>query len=63
VASTPAKLVLELYGSLGELTNIKPSDMQKHYLVPALKYKLTDRLGWNLGAAFGLTDASDDLVD
>ncbi|HEC12954.1 MAG TPA: hypothetical protein ENI80_06825 [Acidiferrobacteraceae bacterium] len=53
---------LELYGSLGELSNTKPWDKQKHYIVPAMTYKLSKHLKWNIGAAFGLTDASDDLV-
>ncbi|NOZ11789.1 MAG: hypothetical protein GXP09_12230 [Gammaproteobacteria bacterium] len=53
---------LEIYGSLGELSNIKPRDEQKHYVVPAITYKFSKHLKWNVGAAVGLTDASDDLV-
>ncbi|MBI5197509.1 MAG: hypothetical protein HZA19_02755 [Nitrospirae bacterium] len=54
---------LEIYGKgMGELVNFKSSDQQKHYIVPVLKWKLTDRLGWNIGLAFGLTDAADDLI-
>lgn len=53
---------LELYGSLGELVNIKSRDKQKHYIVPALTYKFTKQLKLNVGTAVGLTDASDDLV-
>lgn len=53
---------LEVYGSMGELTNFKSSDKQKHYLVPAVKFKLGKRMSWNLGIAFGLTDASDNTV-
>ncbi len=53
---------LELYGSLGELANMKSRDQQKHYIVPALTYKFSKHLKLNVGAAVGLTDASDDLV-
>ena len=53
---------VEVYGSLGEIKDVKPWNQQKHYLVPALKYKLSKHVGWNLGTAFGLTDASDNLV-
>lgn len=53
---------LEIYGSLGELANIKSRDEQKHYIVPALTHKLTKHLKLNVGVGVGLTDASDDLV-
>ena len=56
------KLGLEIYGGLGKLVDFKPRDEQKHYLVPALKYKFSKHLDWNVGVAFGLTDASDDRV-
>ncbi|MBI4715385.1 MAG: hypothetical protein HY760_05555, partial [Nitrospirae bacterium] len=59
---SPIRPGVELYGKLGELVNTKSPDLQEHYVVPAVKWKLTDHLGWNLGAAVGLTDASDDLV-
>ncbi len=60
--TTNFKWGLELYGSLGELVDFKPVDKQKHYIVPALTYKISHSLKWNLGAALGLTDASDDVV-
>ncbi len=53
---------LEAYGSIGEFVDLKPKDKQKHYLVPALTWKVGHKLKWNLGSAFGLTDASDDVV-
>ena len=53
---------VEIYGDLGELVDIKTSRKQKHYLVPALTYKINKALKWNVGTAFGLTDASDDVV-
>jgi len=31
-------------------------------VVPAISWKLALALKWNVGTAFGLTDASDDLV-
>ncbi len=54
-------LGLEYYGGLGELAAVTPG-AQKHYLVPALTWKFTDHLKWNVGIAAGLTDASDDVV-
>ncbi len=53
---------LEIYGGMGELVDFKPYDKQKHYIVPAAKWKLSDHLKWNIGVAFGLTNASDDIV-
>ncbi len=53
---------LEAYGGIGEFVNLKPVDRQKHYLVPAATWKVAEHLKWNLGAAFGLTDAADDVV-
>lgn len=53
---------IELYGSLGELVNVKSSDEQQHYVVPAMSWQLLPHVNWNLGVAFGLTDASDDVV-
>lgn len=53
---------LEAYGSMGELVNFKSPEKQKHYLVPAVKWKVIKHLSWNIGVAFGLTDASDDIV-
>lgn len=53
---------LEAYGSIGELVDVKPMDRQKHYLVPAVTWKFAEHWKWNLGSAFGLTDASDDVV-
>ncbi len=53
---------LELYGAMGELVNFKTPRKQKHYIVPALTYKISKALKWNVGAALGLTKASDDVV-
>lgn len=53
---------VELYGSIGELVNTKSLDAQKHYIVPALTYKFNKHLKLNVGAALGMTIASDDLV-
>ncbi len=53
---------LEVYGGIGEFVNLKPMDQQKHYLVPAATWKVAEHLKWNLGAAFGLTGAADDVV-
>jgi len=52
---------IEYYGGTGELAHINLA-AKKHYLVPALSYKISKQLKWNVGAGFGLTDASDDVV-
>ena len=54
-------LGLEYYGGLGELAHVNPA-AQKHYLVPALTWRFSKSLKWNVGVAAGLTDASDDVV-
>jgi hypothetical protein len=53
---------IELYGSTGEVANLKSRNVQEHYLVPAITWKLLPNIEWNLGVAFGLTHASDDLI-
>lgn len=53
---------IELYGSMGEVSNFKSGDAQEHYLVPAVTWRLFPHVAWNVGVAFGLTDASDDLT-
>jgi hypothetical protein len=53
---------IELYGSTGEVGNFKSRHDQEHYIVPAVTWKLLPHVEWNLGIAFGLTRASDDLV-
>lgn len=53
---------LEMHGELGELVDTRSPDDQEHYLVPAATFELMDHLEWNIGAAIGLTNASDDLV-
>lgn len=53
---------LELHGEFGEIVNTRSPDEQEHYVVPALSYELMQHLEWNVGLAFGLTDASDDAV-
>lgn len=53
---------IEIYGGIGEFANFKSSDDQQHYVVPAVTWKLLPNVSWNLGVAFGLTDASDDVV-
>lgn len=53
---------IEFHGNMGEWVNFKSPDDQQHYLVPAVTWKVLPHVGWNLGVAFGLTDASDDVV-
>ncbi len=53
---------IEYYGGVGELVAVKPVDEQKNYLVPAVTYKFNKHFKWNIGAAFGISKAADDLV-
>lgn len=53
---------IELYGSPGEVGNFKSLGDQEYYIVPAVTWKIFSHIAWNVGVAFGLTDASDDLV-
>jgi hypothetical protein len=53
---------LEFYGSMGEWVRFRSLDRQRHYLVPAVTWRINDHLKWNLGVALGLTDSSDDIV-
>ncbi len=61
-AAAPVQLGLEFYGGIGELTNIKPTEEQKHYIMPALKYDITNKLEWSVGTGFGISNAADDIV-
>lgn len=53
---------VEFYGAVGELFDAEPFEEQEHYIVPALALRVGEHLKWNVGAAFGLTRAADDLV-
>jgi hypothetical protein len=53
---------VEFYGVMGELSNMKPTDQQEHYVFPRLGVKLGHRLIFDLGYGFGMTKASDDQV-
>jgi hypothetical protein len=54
-------LGLEGYGNMGEVAHMIPSD-HAHYLVPAVEVNLGPELWLNFGAAFGVTDAADDVT-
>ncbi len=63
VGLTPqVKPGIEAYGSMGELVNLKSPRDQQHYIVPAVNWRILPNINWNIGVAFGLTDASDDVV-
>ena len=53
---------LEFYGKIGELSDPKETSEQLHWIFPSVKVKLAKRIGWDIGAGFGLTEASDDFV-
>lgn len=59
----PAAIGLELFGGLGNSRAFGGSfDVQPHYLSPILMFHPSEHLMVHLGAAFGLTGVSDDLV-
>jgi hypothetical protein len=60
--SPKIRLGMELFGKIGELSDPNPGDEQRHWIFPAMKIKLFNLIGWDLGAGIGLTDASDDLI-
>lgn len=53
---------LEFYGKTGELNQMGETQGDRHWIFPALKIKLPKRIGWDIGAGFGLTEYSDDLI-
>ncbi len=61
-AATWIRVGLEGYGALGELRDLKPWDLQEHYLFPAVKAKLGESTSLDVGLGVGLTKASDDLL-
>lgn len=56
----PTALSLELYSFYGRTGNLADFNDQTHLLGPSAKFKITDSVSTNLGALFGLTDASAD---
>ena len=56
------RLGLEMFSKIGELSAIDEKEDQRHWIFPSIKMKLPGHIGWELGAGFGLTDASDDLI-
>ncbi len=54
-------LGLESYGNMGEVAHMIPS-RNAHYLVPSAEINLAPELWMNVGVAFGITDAADDVT-
>jgi len=50
---------IEIYGSLGELSNTKPLAKQSHQIGPVFMGKLRNGFNYEVGYLFGLTSASD----
>lgn len=59
----PAAIGLELFGGLGNSRAFGGSfEVQPHYLSPILMFHPSEHMMIHIGAAFGLTGVSDDLV-
>jgi hypothetical protein len=59
----PAAVGLEMFGGLGNSRAFGgPFEMQPHYLSPILMFHPSEHVMIHLGAAFGLTGVSDDLI-
>lgn len=59
----PAAIGLEMFGGLGNSRAFGGSfDVQPHYLSPILMFHPSEHLMIHIGAAFGLTGVSDDLI-
>src|SRR3989338_10549343 len=59
----PAAIGLELFGGLGNINAFGgPFDVQPHYLSPLLMFHPREHVMVHIGAAFGLTGVSDDLI-
>ncbi len=53
---------LEFYGKMGEISDFKPENEQRHYIFPTLNFFIGKRLQWHFGVGFGLTEASDKIT-
>ena len=53
---------IEFYGKMGEISDFKDWDDQRHYIFPTLDMHIGKRLHWHTGVGFGLTEASDKVT-
>lgn len=54
---------VEFYGGIGLIDDVDPLEDQQHYIMPMLRGgRLPYGLEYNVGAGFGLTRGSDDIV-
>ena len=53
---------IELYGKMGEISDFKPQNQQRHVLFPTVDLLIGNRLHWHLGIGLGLTNASDKIT-
>ena len=53
---------LEFYGKTGELNEMEETHGDRHWIFPALKVELPKNIEWEVGAGYGLTEYSDDLI-
>lgn len=52
---------LEAFGDLGEMQDVKQWDAQSHIIGPVVDLHFGPFLVWQVGALFGLTEASEDV--
>jgi len=52
---------LEAFGSLGEISDFTPADMQSHIVGPVVDVEISRFVRWQAGALFGVTDGSEDV--
>jgi len=53
---------IEFYGKMGEMSDLKPWEAQRHVIFPVIDFRFGPGFHWHLGAGVGLTDASDKLT-
>ena len=53
---------LEFYGKMGEISDLKAPEQQRHVIFPTVEMLIGPRIKWHLGVGIGLTKATDNLI-
>lgn len=53
---------LEFFGKMGEISDFKPRNQQRHWVFPTVDFRFGPGFHWQIGAGWGLTDAADSLT-